>query len=318
MNWHHSVVRDLYWAINSPSLIDATELTHELSPDFTTGLTHWQDFSDAFIHQLEQLDQHPAPLLNWLADRLPPNRPPRLGLYFEALWHFYFDTHPNYQVIKHNLPIRTLNHQTLGELDLVVNDLSRDCVMHIELAVKFYLALKRFFQPMASVGDNLEAYIGPGLKDRLIDKYLHTLNHQLPLSTSEEVLNLGIHIDEKHAIFKGRLFRPWHLSNDSHYRWLPEKDLHLLPADNRYRILESTDWFAEKLMDTDISQLSLSAQLSAPLQKPRQVAMFDPSEGRELTRYFIVPDQWEVSAEASFEALAQAAAKRLNNQRPSE
>jgi hypothetical protein len=285
-HWRHPAVRDLYWAINSPSLISTAELTH------------WQDQSASFTQQLDQLDKYPKPLLDWLTKALPSNRPPRLGQYFESLWHYYFHQHPNYQLITHNLQIKSPENITLGELDLVVKDRQRDCVMHIELAVKFYLALPHLYRAELSTVDNLEAYIGPGLKDRLIDKFYHTLRHQLPLSSSDIVKSMGIHIDEMHAIFKGRLFLPWcNLSSDQPI-WLSQHQLKYLPDNLIYQTLTRSEWFAAKQLSTLATQ-SKEELLSQTLDRPTQIAAINRISKSEGRRFFVVPNDWEERAKES-------------------
>ncbi|WP_151669488.1 DUF1853 family protein [Nitrincola schmidtii] len=276
----HPAVRDLYWAINSSSLIT------------TADLTHWQDDTSFFIQHLSLLDKQPEPLIDWLSKGLPSHRPPRLGQYFERLWHYYFHHHPSYQLIAHNLQIKSAEKITLGELDLVVKDRQRDCVMHIELAVKFYLALNHLFRAELTPFENIDAYIGPGLKDRLIDKYLHTFRHQLPLSSSPTVKTMGIHIDEVHAIFKGRLFQPWSNINSDQPIWLFQHQLKNLPDNLLYPTLARSEWFAPKyLSNPTISPIN--ERLPLCLERPIQIAAIDRITKREMKRLFVVPNDWE-------------------------
>lgn len=278
----HPAVRDLYWAINSPSLIN------------TTGVTHWQDHGDAFRQLLHQLDQQPAPLLDHLQQGHTAGRPLRLGLYFERLWHFYLRQHPDYQLLAHNLQIRDTDQRTLGELDLLIQCQHPPCTLHLELAVKFYLAL-----PDPDAANALTRYIGPGLKDLLIRKYQHTCQHQLTLSSRQEaqppLAHLNIQVDQAQALFRGRLFQPWTEDSGLQPAWLAQHQLPRLPGDSIYLRLERRQWFAEQLLP-DAPLTSLSHQLDTPLERPVQVARIDPATGQERQRLFIVPDDWEARA----------------------
>lgn len=276
----HPAVRDLYWAINSSSLISTAELTH------------WQDHTSFFIQHLSLLDKQPEPLIDWLSKGLPSHRPPRLGQYFERLWHYYFHHHPNYQLIAHNLQIKSAEKITLGELDLVVKDRQRDCLMHIELAVKFYLALNHLFRAELTPFENIEAYIGPGLKDRLVDKYLHTFKHQLPLSSSPAVKAMLIHIDEVHAIFKGRLFQPWVKMNSDQPAWLFQHQFNDLPDNLLYQTLARSAWFAPKYLSNP-TLAPMTEQLELFLERPIQIAAIDRLNKGEIKRLFVVPNDWE-------------------------
>lgn len=283
--WRNPAVRDLYWAINSPSLISTAELTH------------WQDHTSFFMQHLNQLDKHPEPLFEWLAKGLPSHRSPRLGQYFECLWHYYFHHHPHYQLITHNLQIKSPEKITLGELDIVVRDRWRDCVMHIELAVKFYLGLNHLIRAEHPHVENIEAFIGPGLRDRLIDKYTHTFNHQLPLSSSPIVKTMGIHIDEVHAVFKGRLFHPSITSINHNHLWLSEQQFSKQQKDLCYLILDKSQWFSERRLSENMPlPLAHSFLDLAALTHPKQIAVFNPHSGDEDRRLFIVPDTWELKA----------------------
>lgn len=275
--WQSLAVRDLYWAINSASLIN------------TANITQWHDSSSFFTDLLNHLDHDPSDLTEWLNSNLSPQRTHRLGQYFECLWHFYFDQHPNYELLGKNLQIITPQKVTLGELDILVKDRQRHCVMHIELTVKFYLKLPDFFQT-----DEMAAYIGPGLKDHLIRKYTHTFDHQLPLSSSNTAKAMGIEVDEKHAIFRGRLFNPILSAHGHQPAWLSQDQLQLLSNHYDYRLLERSEWFSER------HQLSSTGcekdHLSIALKRPEQVAVMDKQTGQESRRLFLVPNEWETAA----------------------
>ncbi len=288
--WHHPAVRDLYWSINSSSLIT------------TPRITHWQDQGEFFTEHCHQLDQDPSPLLTWLKQRLPNNRTPRLGHYFESLWHYYFTHHPEYQLVAHNLQIQSSTQLTLGELDLIVKDIPRDCVMHIELAVKFYLALPHIYHHDHPLQDNFKAFVGPGLKDSLTQKYHHTFAHQLPLSLKPEFKSHGIQIDERHGVFKGRLFLPRNEATlPENNIWLNETQLGQLPAQHDYLRLERSQWFSSIPEDSNLlTRDDLVLKLENTFKHPIQLASYDKATGEEKHRLFVVPKDWEAQAYHAF------------------
>ncbi|WP_417578887.1 DUF1853 family protein [Nitrincola sp.] len=284
LSLHHPVVRDLYWAINSPTLLEAP------------CLKDWQDSSHWFTHRLQQLDQQPAPLLQHLQQQVHHPHQPRLGQYFEQLWHFYFKHHPDYQLLLHNLQIKAPDNHTLGELDLLIRNRHSHEVFHLELAVKFYLAV-----PLYPSDNSLACYIGPGLKDRLLDKYQHTCNHQLPLSASDaaqaQLMARQIKVDQAQAVFRGRLFQPLAIAAKNQPAWLPQAELHQLNATETFLCLERRQWFAEQTIEHDSYNYDqLANHLATPLARPFQVAVIDPQTQQETRRLFVVPDSWEAAA----------------------
>lgn len=281
---HHPAVKDLCWAINSPTLMDAP------------GLKPWKDSSCWFRGLLQQLDQQPDPLLHHLQQQVHHPYQPRLGQYFEQLWHFYLKQHPDYELLAHNLQIQAPDNHTLGELDLLIRHRLNQEVFHLELAVKFYLAV-----PMHASDNNLACYIGPGLKDRLIDKYQHTCNHQLPLSKSEAATALlaakNIKVNQAQAVFRGRLFQPLAIAKEDQPAWLAQSQLRLLNRTDHFLCLQRRQWFAEQTASHDSFDYNqLVSHLTSALAHPLQVAVIDPHTQQETRRLFLVPNDWEAAA----------------------
>jgi len=109
---------------------------------------------------------------------LPPKQASALNLQ-QKLGHLYEDalavmleSTPRYDTLAQGLQIRQDVGHTLGELDFLVRDLVLDRLIHLELAVKFYLAIETesgFFLP------------GPDARDHYFRKLEKMRSHQLIL-----------------------------------------------------------------------------------------------------------------------------------------
>ena len=123
-------VRDLAWACFSPPLM----LTAQLGID-SAGLVNCHlGMTTERAAWLAELDRDPSALLGFLAD----NTSGRLGIYFERLWQFFLQQDPQVELLAHNLPIHD-SGRTLGEFDCLYHCHQRQCDVHLELAVKYYL-----------------------------------------------------------------------------------------------------------------------------------------------------------------------------------
>lgn len=196
-------VRDLAWAVGSPGLLagDAREFSGRLLDDSwcQAALEHGSDF-------LKNLDLQPAILHAWLEAR--PTR--RLGRYFEALMEFWFTHRAGLRLVASHVPVRH-GKITLGEYDALCLDEKTQDLVHLELAVKYYL----YTEFGAKVGtDPWQCYLGPQTHDRLDLKVGRMFAHQLSLSNT--VLgHAALPISVRHlplqalAFLKGTLFYPW-------------------------------------------------------------------------------------------------------------
>lgn len=159
-------IRDLAWLLFSPAVFECP-----LGP------------YSAFDFQLDH-----ARVMQWLHDEdvkvttdasSIPSRESfrRLGLYSEALLHYFFSQSDSYKLCPfkiraHNLQIFR-DGKTLGELDLLLED-SASKLFHTELAVKFYLQV-------ASGKREWKYWVGPNSIDRLDIKCERMIEHQLSL-----------------------------------------------------------------------------------------------------------------------------------------
>lgn len=176
----HRAVRDLAWIINSQPLIDRVPNTPE-----DWWLSPWRTQDQTMRNQkwLQALDHNPDALLSHLEQQ----RSPRLGVYFEQLLSFYFKHAPRFSLLSHNLQVHN-EGKTLGEYDFIVHDEQEQEVLHIEVAIKFYL---NHTEGSDIVPNNPPIYdwhqwIGPNGKDSLALKLHHLMNKQLCLSHTNE------------------------------------------------------------------------------------------------------------------------------------
>jgi len=195
-HYRHRVVRDLAWAIATPPLIEPGG--HHCEWPSAAWYAQQYRLAQDWVHGL---DQDPGELQALLAGQ----KDRRLGRYFETLWYHWLMHHPDYQLLAHNLQV-IIDGETLGELDFIVRDRRSDEVIHIEVAVKFYLG----------IGDTrqMRNWHGPGLKDRLDKKVAHLKGRQTCIGQDERIRQWlqrqGLVIDRCAVILKGRLYYPAH------------------------------------------------------------------------------------------------------------
>lgn len=304
----HQAVRDLAWCcFSAPMMHELPGSTASILPFDNSSLWPW----------LQALDQQPQQLLEHLSQR----KSTRLGIYYEALWHFYFANHPDWQLLQHNLQIDR-NGITLGAFDFLCRRGHE--YWHIETAVKFYLCCTR---------NPLDAYewkywIGPEGKDRLDLKLNHLRQHQLPLHQQMEAKAQldSLYPEAKEwntgLCIQGYLFSPAHhksrpafshLQQERGYWWFSSQFLHefaqqssinwlildrhqwLSPAQHTERdTLLTIEQLAKKLLESNetskpllIAAMALDEFAMNNKNTPAQVACWVESE-----RMFVVPDNW--------------------------
>jgi len=193
VQFKHRQVRDLAWVIASPPLV---------SGDLDD--VHWWTYDDCLnefndcIETLHKLDKNPQPLIEHLA-RLK-NR--RLGSMFEGLISYWLKISPNFRELRQNIQLIEDKH-TFGEIDFIIEQISTKKVIHLEVAVKFYLGTEPY--------EDAYCWYGTNTKDQLGKKIDHLRSHQTQLSIKypEQLKKFyDESIDFKHCFVKGRLFYP--------------------------------------------------------------------------------------------------------------
>ncbi|MEM9255446.1 MAG: DUF1853 family protein [Pseudomonadota bacterium] len=290
-------VRDLAWAcFSAPPVLarglpDAHAELIDVTPALDTQRIHW----------LRTLDKNPRALLEYLEVR----RGARLGIYFEQLWHFFLQQDSDMDMIAHNVPVRD-SGQTRGEFDCLYHEQGNDRPVHLEMAVKFYLAVTR------TSGETI--WLGPNRRDQLDTKLSHLLSHQTRLSdhpVAAAVLSDHQVVRPRRALaLRGYLFQPWQSTTPSPpgfnvqtslYHWLPHDQLetYLLTRDAQaYRTLPKARWLAPANLtdpgDSPLSREALPAMLATRLDAlggPVMVSELS-ARGTEASRFFVTPDGW--------------------------
>ena len=109
-------------------------------------------------------------------------------------------------LIAYNIQLHE-NKTTLGELDFLIEDLTKNKMLHVELMYKFYV-----YDP--DLATEMQRWIGPNRKDSLIEKLEKVKNHQLPLLHSSaakqylETLQISAEAIDQQICFKAKLFIP--------------------------------------------------------------------------------------------------------------
>lgn len=210
----------------------------------------------------------------------------QVGRWFERV-HLYGLRCGDVEVLAANTPIR-LGGQTLGELDVLVRH--EGLVVHREIAVKFYLAVRAGRRP--------SAWIGPGRRDRLDFKLDHLVTHQLtlpgraralgawpeelPFPDRSEVLLLG-------ALFSppGELRVPEGGRTDAELgHWYEASDFSERFGAAAWCVLDKPWWLSPEHA-RDATPLEARA-VAERLDGPRFVARV----GQQIERAFVVPDGW--------------------------
>lgn len=260
--------------------------------EFNVSADFFQHTFDSIEHHLLSLEKDDAPLRHYL-QRITSHR---LGPYFEHLWLYWLQNNEHYRCLDHNVQIRDAG-KTIGEFDIIVEDLTTQTIEHWEIAIKFYLGIP----PL----NNETHWLGPHQKDRLDLKYHHLVEKQLNLSQNsvakQHLKNQGWDISQRKLISKGRLFyplnhTPTHPSNicKHHLRgiWLGDDEFTKEFKNNKAHFywLNKDEWMVLRPRQpqsfNDI-QNTIKKQTS-----PHPIQLLVHHWQDEPVRLFIVPEQW--------------------------
>lgn len=280
-SFNSPLVRALAWSCFSPPLIrHYPSVIGSLQPphfELTAARQQW----------LQQLDADHSPLASYLAENC---RSTRLGLVYESLWHFFLREDPQITLTANNIPVRKPDGKTLGEFDIIYFCHQRREHIHLELALKFFLAL-----PQPQSQHSLSCWLGPNSADRLDVKLQRISEHQIPLSSTphgKQVLTkLGVDQVSPQLQVGGMLFYGEHTPpasewlNETHPRgrWLTVSDFCERENWADWRHIQKPNWLGA---DFDSSEQIDDALLAAAQTRPLLCI------NTHQQRCFIVPNQW--------------------------
>ncbi len=298
LEFRHQAVRDLAWSCYSSPLMTALPQSQasQLLPELDNASISW----------LQALDHSPEQLHKALAQR----HSTRLGLYFEALWLFYLDQHPDWELLGHNLQV-SAGGQTLGAFDFLCR--YRNQYWHLEAAIKLYLGLADAQGRYA----NWNQWWGPKCNDRLDIKLERLAGHQLCLGDMPEgraqldKLSDPDTVWHKGLILRGYFFYPASAQagvdgptdcHPDHLRgqWWPLDDFLEKNLETEWRILPRRDWLSAAVADQSEALLGgkeLEQQLRRQVgfeNRPQLLAKMAPAGAlwTEQERVFVVPNNW--------------------------
>ena len=288
MIYNHKLINDLAWCIESPCLVGNLDYhdSHLLA-----DVWFQEQLSNNHDLLLEQ-DKSPHLIQAYLS-RMPTFK---LGLYFENLIAYWFSIHPEFEILHQNLVISS-DTRTIGEFDLILREITSHKIIHVEIAVKFFLEIST---------SKKTHWLGPNLIDSLDSKFDKLVNKQIKLSSNKEALSIlkknNIHIDEHWIILKGRLFKQGEFNKNKHC-WVNVDSFIDIEDDNsQWIVLPKTHWLSEInnldynfLPNEQYDKKSINSVLIETLKKsPICLAKID--NDTETKRLFITPNDWEERA----------------------
>ncbi|GAA4647960.1 DUF1853 family protein [Kistimonas scapharcae] len=294
------------WLLECPVLLDHQQhpalLASALPPSVRPAMGDLKSNLDALLGDLQEKRHH------------------LLGVYYETLWQAIFRHLPDTRVISSNRQVQS-GKRTVGEFDLIYYCGTRKTYVHREMAVKFYLGLPGT--------DSLAGWFGPGLEDRFDHKVERLLHHQSVLSQTIEGRHsleaLGITAIISETLLQGCLFYPFEnsitapdLLSDNHLRgdWLTTSALdHYANSKqiNAVSHLNKHQWITPPL-NGHTSQVNTTHVHTVDWLRMNAASLFEQYRGpvmlagltvkddeyREISRFFLVPDDWEDQAHLRF------------------
>ncbi|QGX40619.1 DUF1853 family protein [Permianibacter aggregans] len=279
--------QQIIWAFNSPPLLAAS---------------HFSSLVDQSLLELPESAVEALDAAESLEHLIRQNEiPTRLGKFFEQLISAGLRCHPRWRERLSNLPIQD-DERTVGEIDLIVEQLPSARIEHWEVAVKFYLGLDQL--------DNPTYWFGPRLTDRLAIKLNKLFHHQLPLARwaqKEGKLPSDLAtIAESKALVKGRLFYPLdqlqrtaRFANAEHERgvWASASQWRawlFSHPDARITALRKHDWLLPSLAEQAGEDFkSWLLEQGESISEPQAFYLRSPALTQMI---FVVPDSWPDAA----------------------
>ena len=177
---------------------------------------------------------------------------------------------------------------TIGEIDFLLREKINRKAIHLEFALKYYLAIE---------DGGVMRYIGPKGRDSLEGKSVKLLDHQLKLcSNHSELLDKELrkfHFEPK-LLLKGFIFYPYGSKEDCW--WIRQKDLNRIELEERneyYIFKQRRDWifpYDPRLREKCLKSNKFLDELLDSEQLPL-LCLTVSKEGKE-NLLMVVADQW--------------------------
>ncbi|MFK7851683.1 MAG: DUF1853 family protein [Akkermansiaceae bacterium] len=148
-----------------------TVISEALLKSLVEGPLLLEDLPEAHVFEIDSLC---LPV-----EEVSLNLQQKLGHLYEDALGVLLDSTPRYGSIDRGIQIRKVAGHTLGELDFLIEDLDLERLVHLELAVKFYLAVE---------GAEGILLPGPDARDNYFRKLDKMRSHQLRLVRSHRHL----------------------------------------------------------------------------------------------------------------------------------
>lgn len=204
LSYTHPIVRQLAFCIASPSIIQNLPKELDIQNHFELhDAQFWQNQYHLYQDRLAELDQNPEPLIQFLQQL----KSTRLGLRFEYLFWFWLqdETNQHFKLIQHSIQIIE-GKNTLGEIDFLVLNCTTQKIEQWEVALKFYLG---------EADLSLPNWYGLNRSDTLFRKLNHFSTKQFQFTQA-----IDLKIEQKFAVMKGQLFRPYMINNVKLPDWI--------------------------------------------------------------------------------------------------
>lgn len=238
----------------------------------------------------------------FLLPRLSPKPTSQLK-FNQKLGHLYEDAlsellsaNSNYEILAQNYQLITPAKQTLGELDFLLLKKPSNEIIHLELAVKFYLIVEVNGQTL---------YPGPDARDNFHRKSKRLCEHQLTLTKRKSSQELLPPLPHSGTIKIGHLVHGIFFDHiHSEHRPLPEhasaqvrrrKWLHcnefseFETTRSKLRVIPKQLWLCE--INEEIFDTLVEVSICELLQLAQQRCTLCIGEP-DAQPYFIVPDSW--------------------------